>query len=158
MQKYRASKKMLPSSCNVTSNVTVTDCNQTEVELEGDKELEVGVVGKETTTPPAQIERPAETQMKIVSETTLKTKDLIVDKSLPAQNERVILQGEELEEWIKLRYRHWFNKVDPHFHADIAAVQKEIMKTYTTDISQEEVLKTYLQLVFVAPDLSLLNL
>lgn len=52
-----------------------------------------------------------------------------------------ILQGEELEEWIKLRYRHWFNKVDPHFYADVDAVQKAIIATYTQDILQSEVLE-----------------
>ena len=51
-----------------------------------------------------------------------------------------ILQGEELEEWIKLRYRHWFSKVDPHFQADIGAVHKAILATYTQAITQVEVL------------------
>ena len=50
-------------------------------------------------------------------------------------------QGEDLEEWIKLRYRHWFNKVDPHFQGDIGAVHKAIIATYTLDIKQEDVLK-----------------
>ena len=49
-------------------------------------------------------------------------------------------EGKDLEQWIKLRYRHWFSKVDPHFQADVAAVHKAILATYTQAITQVEVL------------------
>lgn len=71
---------------------------------------------------------------------TINTTSNITSSSRTAATPK-ILEGDELEEWIKLRYRHWFTKVDPHFHADIVAVQKEIIKTSTQDIRQEDVLK-----------------
>lgn len=52
-----------------------------------------------------------------------------------------LLTEEEIHEWIKLRYRHWFNKMDAHFYADVGAIHKAIIKTYTQHIAQSEVLK-----------------
>ena len=48
---------------------------------------------------------------------------------------------EEIEEWIKLRYRHWFSRPDVHPIADVGAIHKKIIRTYTMDIAQDQVLK-----------------
>lgn len=51
-----------------------------------------------------------------------------------------VFSEEEIEEWIKQRYRHWFNRPDVHPIADVGAVHKAIIMTYTQDILQNEVL------------------
>ena len=64
-----------------------------------------------------------------------------ITSSSSGNNEPKPLTEQEIEEWIKLRYRHWFNRPDIHPIADIGAIHKEIIKTYTQDIKQDEVLK-----------------
>lgn len=50
-----------------------------------------------------------------------------------------VLPEEEIQEWIKQRYRRWFNRPDMHPIADVGAVHKAIIGTYTQDIKQDEV-------------------
>lgn len=50
------------------------------------------------------------------------------------------LPEEEIEEWIKQRYRHWFSRPDVHPIADVGAIHKSIIATYIQDIKQNEVL------------------
>ena len=52
-----------------------------------------------------------------------------------------VLSEDEIQEWIKKRYRHWFNRPEMHPIADVGAVHKAILGTYTQDITQDEVLK-----------------
>ena len=51
------------------------------------------------------------------------------------------LSNDEIEEWIKQRFRHWFTRLDMHPIADIGAIHKTIIATFTQDIKQDEMLK-----------------
>lgn len=64
-----------------------------------------------------------------------------IKSSSSSNTETKSLVEEEIEEWVKIRYRHWFNRPDIHPIADVGAIHKEIIKTYTQDIKQDEVLK-----------------
>lgn len=55
----------------------------------------------------------------------------------PPQN----LTDEEIQEWIKQRYRHWFNRIDAHPVADVDAIHKAILGNYPKDITQADLLK-----------------
>lgn len=55
----------------------------------------------------------------------------------PTQN----LTDEELQDWIRQRYRHWFSRVDCHPVADVDAVHKAILGNYLKDICQSDLLK-----------------
>lgn len=76
----------------------------------------------------------------ITNNTTINTTSNIKSSSSTDPATKV-LSEDEIEEWIKQRYRHWFNRPDMHPIADVGAVHKAILGTYTQEISQSEVLK-----------------
>lgn len=78
-------------------------------------------------------------KMFITNNNTINTTSNITSSS-SGTAETLPLTEEEIEEWIKQRYRHWFSRPDMHPIADIGAIHKAIIRTYTSDIKQNEVL------------------
>lgn len=96
---------------------------------------------------PAQIEQTAAQNEQSIAQNEQPLP--IISHSIPVVAEEELpptpanLSEEEIQEWIKLRYRHYFRRppVDIHFQADVGAIHKAIIGTYTQDIKQDKVLE-----------------
>lgn len=99
---------------------------------------EIGELSNSVIDPPKSVIELSNSV--ITNNTTINTTSINKSSCSNATTPKVFSE-DEIEEWIKQRYRHWFSRPDMHPIADVGAVHKAILATYTQDISQSEVLK-----------------